>query len=231
MADRLLLLFDIDGTLLDRATAEHAAALHEAMHQVYGVDTTSTRVPAAGRTDLEIARETLLVLGLSAARIEEGFADLRAAAAEAYARLVPDDLSATVMPGMRDLLERLAARDDAILSLVTGNLEAIARLKLNAAGIGGFFASGQGGFGSDSVDRTDLPPIARRRAGTRERPHPRERTLVIGDTPLDIACARADGLAVLALATGPHPAADVADADAVLTDAHALGVELDRRLA
>lgn len=231
MADRLLLLFDIDGTLLDRATAEHAAALHEAMHQVYGVDTTSTRVPAAGRTDLEIARETLLVLGLSAARIEEGFADLRAAAAEAYARLVPDDLSATVMPGMRDLLERLAARDDAILSLVTGNLEAIARLKLNAAGLGGFFASGQGGFGSDSVDRTDLPPIARRRAGTRERPHPRERTLVIGDTPLDIACARADGLAVLALATGPHPAADVADADAVLTDAHALGVELDRRLA
>ncbi|HWV85542.1 MAG TPA: haloacid dehalogenase-like hydrolase [Capillimicrobium sp.] len=231
MADRLLLLFDIDGTLLDRATAEHAAALHEAMHQVYGVDTTSTRVPAAGRTDLEIARETLLVLGLSAARIEEGFADLRAAAAEAYARLVPDDLSTTVMPGMRDLLERLAARDDAILSLVTGNLEAIARLKLNAAGLGGFFASGQGGFGSDSVDRTDLPPIARRRAGTRERPHPRERTLVIGDTPLDIACARADGLAVLALATGPHPAADVADADAVLTDAHALGVELDRRLA
>jgi len=231
VADRLLLLFDIDGTLLDRATAEHAAALHEAMHQVYGVDTTSTRVPAAGRTDLEIARETLLVLGLSAARIEEGFADLRAAAAEAYARLVPDDLSATVMPGMRDLLERLAARDDAILSLVTGNLEAIARLKLNAAGLGGFFASGQGGFGSDSVDRTDLPPIARRRAGTRERPHPRERTLVIGDTPLDIACARADGLAVLALATGPHPAADVADADAVLTDAHALGVELDRRLA
>jgi phosphoglycolate phosphatase len=231
VADRLLLLFDIDGTLLDRATAEHAAALHEAMHQVYGVDTTSTRVPAAGRTDLEIARETLLVLGLSAARIEEGFADLRAAAAEAYARLVPDDLSTTVMPGMRDLLERLAARDDAILSLVTGNLEAIARLKLNAAGLGGFFASGQGGFGSDSVDRTDLPPIARRRAGTRERPHPRERTLVIGDTPLDIACARADGLAVLALATGPHPAADVADADAVLTDAHALGVELDRRLA
>jgi len=231
VADRLLLLFDIDGTLLHRATAEHAAALHEAMHAVYGVDTTSTRVPAAGRTDLEIARETLLVLGLSAARIEEGFADLREAAAEAYARLVPDDLSATVIPGMRDLLERLAARDDAILSLVTGNLEAIARLKLHAAGLGGFFATGQGGFGSDSVDRTDLPPIARRRAGTRERPHPRERTLVIGDTPLDIACARADGLAVLALATGPHPAADIADADAVLTDAHALGVELDRRLA
>jgi len=230
VADRLLLLFDIDGTLLHRATAEHAAALHEAMHAVYGLDTSSTTVPAAGRTDLEIARETLLALGVSAARIEEGFDDLRAAAIEAYARLVPDDLSATVLPGVRELLEALAARDDVLLSLVTGNLEAIARLKLQAAGLGRFFPSGQGGFGSDSVDRTDLPPIARRRAGTRERAHPRERTLVIGDTPLDIACARADGLQVLAVATGPHPAADIAGADAVVADADGLRVELERRL-
>src|SRR5690606_17853295 len=159
----------------DRATAQHAAALHEAMHAVYGVDASSARVPAAGRTDLEIARETLLVLGVSARRIDEGLDDLRVAAAEAYARLVPADLSATVFPGMVDLLERLAARDDVRPSLVTGNLEAIARLKLRAAGVGRFFPTGQGGFGSDSEDRTDLPPIARRRAGTRDRPHPRER--------------------------------------------------------
>lgn len=227
----LLLLFDIDGTLLRRATLEHAAALHEAMHAVYGLDTSAVRVPAAGRTDLEIARASLLTLGVSARRIDEGLDELKTVAAEAYARRVPDDLSATVLPGMVELLESLAAREDVLLSLVTGNIEAIARLKLRAAGVGSYFPAGQGGFGSDSEDRTDLPAIARRRAGGPDAPHPRERTLVIGDTPRDIACARADGLAVLAVATGPHPAHELDDADATLADGRALAVELQRRLA
>jgi len=232
MADAaaLLLLFDIDGTLLRRAAREHAVALHEAMHAVYGVDTREVKVEAAGRTDIEIARATLLGAGVSALRIEERFGALRLAAAEAYARHVPDDLSATVNPGMVELLDRLAARDDVLLSLVTGNLEPIARLKLRAAGLEAYFPAGQGGFGSDSEDRTDLPPIARRRAGTRDEPHPRERTVVIGDTPRDIACARADDLRVLCIATGPYPAADLTGADAVVADTAALGVELDRLL-
>jgi phosphoglycolate phosphatase-like HAD superfamily hydrolase len=226
-----LLLFDIDGTLLRRASREHAQALHEAMHAVYGVETHDVKVEAAGRTDIEIARATLLSAGVSALRIEERFGALRAAAAEAYARLVPADLSATITPGMAALLERLAARDDVLLSLVTGNLEPIARLKLKAAGLEHFFAAGQGGFGSDSEDRTDLPPIARRRAGTRDEPHPRERTVVIGDTPRDIICARADDLRVIAIATGPYPASELGTADAVVDDAEGLGVELDRLLA
>ncbi len=227
----LLLLFDIDGTLLQRAAREHAAALHEAIHAVYGVDASSAKVEAAGRTDLEIARAKLLLVGVSAARIDERLDALRVAAGEAYAHHVPDDLSATVSDGMVAVLERLAARDDVRLSLVTGNLEPVARLKLHAAGIGHFFPRGQGGFGSDSEDRTDLPPIARRRAGSRDAPHPRERTVVIGDTPRDIACARADGVGVVAVTTGPHGAAELQDADAVVPDARALGVELERLLA
>jgi len=233
MADphALLLLFDIDGTLLRRASREHAQALHDSMHAVYGVETHDVKVEAAGRTDIEIARATLLRAGVSALRIEERFGALRAAAAEAYAELVPADLSATITPGMAALLERLAARDDVLLSLVTGNLEPIARLKLKAAGLEHFFPAGQGGFGSDSEDRTDLPPIARQRAGTRNAPHPRDRTVVIGDTPRDIVCARADDLRVIAIATGPYPAADLGAADAVVDDAEGLGVELDRLLA
>jgi phosphoglycolate phosphatase-like HAD superfamily hydrolase len=225
-----LLLFDIDGTLLRRASREHAQALHEAMHAVYGIETHAIKVEAAGRTDIEIARATLLSAGVSALRIEERFGALRAAAVDAYSRLVPQDLSATVTPGMAGLLERLAQRDDVLLSLVTGNLEPIARLKLRAAGLEHFFPAGQGGFGSDSEDRTDLPPIARRRAGTRDEPHPRERTVVIGDTPRDIICARADDLRVIAIATGPYPAAELGSADTVVSDADALGVELDRLL-
>ena len=103
---------------------------------------------------------------------------------------------------MVELLTELSARPDEFrLSLVTGNLEPIARLKLERAGVGRFFAAGQGGFGSDHEDRGRLPAIARARAS--DPPWPRERTVVIGDTPRDIACARADGVRVAAVATGP----------------------------
>jgi len=85
-----------------------------------------------------------------------------------------------------------------------------------------FFPPGQGAFGSDAEDRALLGPIARARAGAPGEPYPRESTIVIGDTPLDIACARADGLRVIAVATGPYEAAALTQADAVVADAHAL---------
>ena len=139
----------------------------------------------------------------------------------AYERLCPADLSAKVAPGMVELLEELAARPDEFrLSLVTGNLEPIARLKLERAGVGRFFAAGQGGFGSDHEDRGKLPAIARARAS--DPPWPRERTVVIGDTPRDIACARVDEVRVAAVATGPYAIEALADADAVVDDARAL---------
>ena len=86
------------------------------------------------------------------------------------------------------MLEELDAREGVRLAVLTGNLEPIARLKLARAGLGRFFEHGQGGFGSDHEDRTELPAIARARAGG----YPRAQTVVIGDTPRDIACARAD---------------------------------------
>jgi len=224
----LLLLFDIDGTLVQRAAAQHCAAVYCALREVYGIaDPAASQVEAAGRTDVEIARHILLVNGVDAAAVDAGLADFRAVAARSYAELVPPDLSAAVTPGMRTLLERLAARDDRRLSLVTGNLEPIARLKLRSAGIGGFFPRGQGAFGSDHEDRSELPAIARVRAGSDGRPWPRERTVVIGDTPRDIACARADGVRCVAVATGPYAASDLADADAVATSASQLRAVLD----
>jgi phosphoglycolate phosphatase-like HAD superfamily hydrolase len=120
----------------------------------------------------------------------------------------------------------LAPREDVSLSLLTGNYEAVARLKLARAGIGRHFPSGQGAFGSDSEDRAALPGIARRRAGVSGVAHAREHTLVIGDTPRDIACAQADGLRCVAVATGPYREAQLAGADAVVADAHGLRVKL-----
>jgi phosphoglycolate phosphatase-like HAD superfamily hydrolase len=227
-----LLLFDIDGTLVRGATDAHRDALHAALRDVHGVDVTRMRlnVSPAGRTDGEIARILLLDSGVSADRIDAGADDVREACCREYARLVPGDLSEFLLPGVVELLSSLDARDDLRLALVTGNYEPVARLKLGAAGIGGFFARGQGGFGSDAEDRVSLPPIARRRAGTTGKPFRRERTLVIGDTPRDIACAHADGVRCVAVATGPFGLDDLADADVAVSDAAGLSAALERAL-
>ena len=215
----MLLLFDIDGTLLLRAVEEHRAAVHAALKRVWHVaEPGAARVEAAGRTDPEIARAILLQSGVSADRIDARMADFKRTAAQEYARLVAGaTLSRFLAPGVVDVLSELSGREDLRLALVTGNLEAIARTKLGRAGIGRFFAGGQGGFGSDHEDRSELPAIARARAGAPGKPYPREQTVVIGDTPLDIACARADGVRCFAVTTGPFGADQLHEADTVVS--------------
>jgi len=207
---RVLVLFDVDGTLLLRSSHEHAAALRDAVAVVYGVAATAP-IAAAGRTDTAIARELAALGGVGAERFEAGLAQLQALCAELFERRCPPSLADRVAPGMAELLAALQRRGDVRLSLVTGNYEPVARLKLARAGIDAHFPPGQGAFGSDAESRDELPAIARARAGS----YPRERTIVVGDTPLDIACARADGLRVLAVATGPHEASELTAADAV----------------
>lgn len=218
-----LLLWDIDGTLLLKASVEHAQAIHAAIERVYGVEIPDAQVQAAGRTDFAIARSILALADVSPERVDERLGQLRAVAVEEYAKRVPDDLGDHVAPHVREVLDELGRRAGVRHSLVTGNLEPIARMKLRAAGIGHHFANGQGGFGSDAEDRAELPGIARARAGN----HPVKDTVVIGDTPLDIACARADGVRVIAVATGPYRADQLTAADAVCRDVRAVAALLD----
>jgi phosphoglycolate phosphatase len=229
----LLLLFDIDGTLLAGATDAHRDALHAALREVHGVEVGPARrvISPAGRTDAEIARALLLDAGISAERIDDRSGAVREACSRFYAQHSTEDLSHTVLPGVRELLSSLAARDDVMLALVTGNYEAVARLKLKHAGLAKFFESGQGAFGSDHEDRAALPAIARRRAGPVGKPHARERTIVIGDTPRDIACARADGVRCIAVATGPYGIGDLGDADEVVRDASGLAAAITARVS
>jgi phosphoglycolate phosphatase len=219
-----LLLFDIDGTLLAGATDAHRDALLEALKLVHHVDATKGRRPMApaGRTDGEIARTLLIDAGISAERIDERAEEVEDHTCEAYTRLCPADLSHTLLPGVAALLAWLSSREDVRLALVTGNYECVARLKLARAGIGKYFPRGKGAFGSDSEDRAALPAIARRRAGVLGTPYRREQTIVIGDTPRDIACARADGVRVIGVATGPYSEAELAGADAVVANPEAL---------
>ena len=228
----VLLLFDIDGTLLVGASRSHAEALLLALQDVYGVPgLSSDGVEAAGRTDLEIARLILLRHDVAAKRIDGGLMDVQHATVEHFAELCPASLEPNLVPGIAPLLRSLAGRSGVILSLVTGNLEPVARLKLERAGLGALFDRRQGGFGSDSEDRTDLPAIARARAGDdASTPYPRERTLVIGDTPRDIACARADAVRCLAVTSGPFAAAELSAADGVARDARELGRLIDGEL-
>jgi phosphoglycolate phosphatase len=223
----MLVLFDIDGTLLLGASREHAAALRDALTTIYGAAATQ-RVPAAGRTDTAIARDLAALAGVSSERFDADLEEFREETVAQFALRCPDSLADRLAPGMGELLESLAARGDVRCSLVTGNYEAVARLKLERAGIGHHFPPGQGGFGSDAESRDALPALARARAGD----YPREQTILIGDTPLDVACARADSLRrVLAVATGPHPASELVDADAVAADGWELAALLEQALA
>lgn len=228
---RRLILFDIDGTLLRGATAAHAQALQDALCDVHGITLDGSPrelgIDPAGRTDPEIARLILLAHGVPAAQIDARARDVHVATCERYARTCPEDLTETVLPGIPELLARLTRRGGVRLALLSGNYEAVARVKLRAAGIGRWFEAGLGAFGCDSEDRTELPEIARTRAGGGGRPHPRERTVVIGDTPRDIACARADGVACIGVTTGPFGADELMGAVAVASDAPAIERAID----
>jgi phosphoglycolate phosphatase-like HAD superfamily hydrolase len=217
----VLLLFDIDGTLLEGTRQAVGAAMLAALRDVHGIDvgTIRTRIDTEGRTDGEIARAILLGAGVASDRIDALADRVRDSCYQTAARLLPDDLSAAVLPGVRELLDWLTGHEGLKLGLLTGNYESIARLKLTRAGIGGAFAAGQGAFGSDAEDRALLPGIARRRAGTTCAPYPRSETIVIGDTPRDIACARADGVRCLAVSTGSFTSDVLAGADDVARDA------------
>ncbi len=224
-----LLLWDIDGTLLIDASIEHARVMFAVLQEVHGAHDPARGEPIrlrhaaerSGMTDGQIGREILLGNGVPPAQIDARFGRVVRRASEDYD---PGDLTAHVNPGITAVLAEMAGRGDVVQSLVTGNFERIARTKLRAAGIDEWFdAELGGGFGSDHEQRQHLPGIARRRAGAARRADgtswPRERTIIIGDTPRDIDCARHDGVHVIAIATGPHPPERLTDADAVATDA------------
>lgn len=225
----MLLLFDIDGTLLRGATDAHQEAMHRALLAVHSVDAGRIKMPgsAAGRTDPEIMRAILLAAGVSADRIDERADAVRDECCRLFARLCPADLSHTVIPGMAELVEWLAARRNVTLGLLTGNYEPVARLKVTRAGIGRHFPPGQGAFGSDAEDRAALPSIARRRGGSLGKPVPRGQTILVGDTPRDVACAAADGVRCVAVATGPFTGAELGEADRVAADARELRAVLE----
>jgi phosphoglycolate phosphatase-like HAD superfamily hydrolase len=223
--ERLLLLFDIDGTLLRYGGArEHAAALVQALRDVYGVDLPDdavSRVGPWGKTDQRIAREVLALAGVDGAALDERRPEWIGRVWELYRAADLTRLRGGAMDGAEQALQ-WAADAGHVSALLTGNIEAVAHHKLAAAGLGRWFARGQGAFGSDAEDRRELVPVARERAGG----WPREQTVVIGDAPGDVACALADG-AIAAALLGHFSRDDLAGAHVFIERLTHLGGALD----
>jgi len=209
-----LLLFDIDGTLLSTDGAARRA-FHRTMLEVYGTAGPIDAHDFAGKTDPQIARELLRLAEMEDGEIDRGLPRLwQGYAAALEAELNDDGHTTVVMPGVVALLDALEAEPEAALSgLLTGNIEPGARLKLRSAGLDGRFAFGA--YGSDNEVRNCLPEVALRRALEHSgRGFDAAAAVVIGDTPADVACARAAGMRAAGVATGPYTAERLLEAGA-----------------
>ena len=204
----VLVLFDIDGTLL-LAHGAGRRAVHRAMMDVFGV-TGPEQHPFDGKTDPQIVRELGTLAGVSEALIAER---MTPALDQYYGYLEADITGAPhgveLLPGVHDLLDALEARDDVMLGLLTGNIESGASLKLRAVNIAPerFIV---GAYGSDAAVRPALPAIAQARAAKRLGAHlPGSRIVIVGDTPHDLTCGNEIGARAIGVETGRFRAAEL----------------------
>jgi phosphoglycolate phosphatase-like HAD superfamily hydrolase len=189
-------LFDIDGTLLNSRDGVHYYAFRNALRALFGIDGTIDGVPVHGNTDLGILRAVLERAGISGAEFEHKLPDLvRHMCEEVQANAA--DIRVELCPSIRDLLE-LLYHHGKLLGVVSGNLEAIGWAKLEVAGLRHYFS-----FGSFSDERESREHIFRHGLGeVRQRVGEHASVCIVGDTPSDIAAARAVKAPIISVATG-----------------------------
>jgi phosphoglycolate phosphatase-like HAD superfamily hydrolase len=211
-------LWDIDGTLVDSAGIGREV-FTDAFRALFGKPPVG-HVAMNGRTDLEIAVEVLELNGIGEGEAElEGFSQALAEALAAKAEMLTE--RGRAYPGAREAIERLAAEPDVVQSLLTGNIERNAAVKLAAVGLVEHLDLEIGAYGSDHRIRAELVAIARTRALEKYGvDFAADATILIGDTPLDVAAARAAGARSIAVASHAHCERELRDAgaDEVVTD-------------
>ena len=195
-----LVLWDIDGTLVD--TAGHGAtAFADAFQAVFGRPPEGL-VPMAGRTDHEIALAILEQSSVAGgeSHLPDMWRELETALNGKWDAIRADGRA---LPGVEAVLEELSRRDDVLQSLLTGNIEANAATKLGAFGLERWLDLEIGGYGSDGGVRFELVQVALGRArelrGVELTPGD---VVLVGDTPLDVAAGHAAGARVVAVASG-----------------------------
>lgn len=203
-ASRVVLLFDIDGTLVD-CGGSGRAAMREGFARATGKADAVDNVVFGGMTDRAIARIGLENIGQVATM------DAIDAVLAAYLEVLPAFIAAQpkfrVLAGATDLVAWTRERGF-VVGLGTGNLRAGARIKLSHAGLDSLFPFG--GFGCDAEDRNELIRIGYERGKAIARAQT-TKCVVIGDTPRDVACARAIGAQVVAVSTGKFDSRSLAE--------------------
>ncbi|HEX7831990.1 MAG TPA: HAD family hydrolase [Thermoanaerobaculia bacterium] len=204
-----LILFDIDGTLIsDQGASREAFAF--ALREVYGYNGNLARYDFSGRTDPQITHMVLGDAGYAPSAIDAELPLLWKTYLAGLARNATAE-RVRVLPGIRELVPKLAAHEDVVLALLTGNIEPGARLKLGAPELNDYFPFGA--FGSDSADRTKLPPIAVERASTHMgRRFEGRDVVIIGDSIYDVRCGVPYDATTIAVASG-KTSADVLRAE------------------
>lgn len=198
-----VLLFDIDGTLV-RTGGAGKVAMESALRQAFGVTTIYDTVPYSGRTDRSIAKELLEVHSV------EPTVENQHRLTNTYLDLLPNILAETqageICPGIPEILLECQQQDSIKLGLLTGNVRRGARIKLGHYDLWKFFSDSDmalGGFGDHHYDRDDVAREAWQ-AVIKKHSIAAEDVWIIGDTPLDVQCARAIGAKVIAVSTGWH---------------------------
>lgn len=208
-----LWLFDIDGTLVDTGGAG-LTALGDAAERVFG--DRGPKLNLCGATDSGI------LAGMFRHFARAVCPDASSRFYEAYLErlefhLSSGDYPGRVLPGVEEMLGRLAREPDAVVGLLTGNIKEGAWVKMRHFGLDRFFTFGA--YGCDHADRDRLGPVALERAAAHAgRVFDADEIVIVGDTPKDIACARAIDARCLAVATGHIPASELAGAWRVLDD-------------
>ncbi|MDA8168066.1 MAG: HAD family hydrolase [Nitrospiraceae bacterium] len=209
-----LVLFDIDGTLLDSGRAG-TRALDHAFAEVFSIEDAFEGIRMSGKTDIEIIKEAMRKHSLSV----DGKIPVIMEAYIRHLRREIDNPEKHLKPGIREAVNILNIMSRVELGLLTGNIEEGARIKLGAFGLNEYFQIGA--FGSDEEDRNRLLPIAAERFRSRYGEDISYKdVVVIGDTPRDVECAKPYGAFTMAVATGPYTAAQLlaSGADSVLED-------------
>jgi phosphoglycolate phosphatase len=207
-------LFDIDSTLLAGGNLVHRRAFLHALRTVYGIaDPLALDRGTHGMIDSQIIVEMVARNGGTGEQARAGMDAALSAMSEYYAAH-SDEADYTVLDGVFDLLQRLrdAGRP---LGLLTGNVESIGWTKMERAGLKDFFAFGA--FGSMAYTRAELVPMAQAKAReTLGHDFTLDQFFIVGDSPRDVACAKAAGIPVVAVATGIYSAWQLQEAGADL---------------
>ena len=222
-----LILFDIDGTLT--RIENGYLPFNEAILQTFGIVGDIRSVVPDGNTDPLIVKDIFTKVNvdieIGADRWQQFTANLRASYRQHVER---GETTVRALPGAVELLKALSVNVAFISSVVTGNFEATAEVKLEAAGLLNYLF--RGGYASDSEHRPDLPAIAKRRCEVLAgQTIASDHCVIVGDTPKDLAAARDNGMKCLLVGTGRYPIeellywqpdgclADLSDTNAVLT--------------